>query len=356
MLHAELVGGVGGPPVDVRIEIDSGHCLALAGPSGAGKSTILRMLAGLALPGAGVITLGGRTLFDSTAGIALPPEERHMGMVFQEYALFDHMSAWRNVAFGLPGRRRRGERRAAACELLARFGIEQLADEPAAQLSGGERQRVALARAVASAPLALLLDEPLAALDVRNAAAAAHEIGSLVKQLDIPAILVTHEFLEAALLGDEIAVLEHGKILQRGSAAELTAEPAAAFVADFTGASILHGHAQPVIPGMTGVELEGGGRLLSTQEISGEVAVAIQPWDVTLRTTQESAGGSSARNQLAATVTSITPVGGRLRIGLALPQPLAVEITEPARRELGLVQGGQVTAVFKASATRLYAR
>jgi molybdate transport system ATP-binding protein len=356
MLRAELAGGPPGPPIDVALAVEPGHCISLAGPSGAGKSTILRMLAGLSQPSAGFVRLGERTLFDSARGVNLAPEERGVGMVFQEYALFDHMSAWQNVAFGLRGRRRRAEKRAAAIELLARFGIEGLADDPAARLSGGERQRVALARAVAAEPAALLLDEPLAALDVRTAAAAAQELALLVKELGVPAVLVTHEFLEAALLGDQIAVLEAGEIRQLGTAAELAAEPAAAFVADFTGANILTGTAQPVSPGMTGVELDGGGRVLSADAVQGKVAVAIQPWDVMLRIAADDASGSSARNELSATISSITPVGGRLRIGLLLPQPLAVEITEPARRELKLEPGKRVTAVFKASATRLFAR
>jgi molybdate transport system ATP-binding protein len=358
MLRAELRGTADGPQIDVELAVEAGHCLALAGPSGSGKSTILRMLAGIA-PTAppSSVHLGERTLLDRARGIDLPPEERRCGMVFQDYALFDQMSAWRNVAYGLPsscrGRRRR---KAAATELLARFSIAELADAPAAQLSGGERQRVALARAIASDPEMLLLDEPLAALDVRTRAHAAQEIATLVDDLDLPAVLVTHDFFEAALLGEEIAVLDGGAISQRGSAAELAAAPATAFVADFTGANVLRGHAVAAAHGLTEVTLDGGGSLFSSESAAGEVSVAIQPWEIALRGPGEGAPPGSERNALAATVTSVTPVGGRLRVGLALPDALVADITEAARSELALQPGSKVTAVFKAAATRLHVR
>lgn len=358
MLRAELRGAATGPHIDVAFTVEGGRCLALAGPSGSGKSTILRMLAGIGATGPGSrVQLAERPLLDSSRGINLPPEERRCGMVFQDYALFDHLSAWRNVAYGLPAAQRgRRERRAAAMELLARFSIAELADAPAAQLSGGERQRVALARAIATDPELILFDEPLAALDVRTRAHAAQEIATLVEELGVPAVLVTHDFFEAALLGEQIAVLDGGEISQRGSAAELAATPTTAFVADFTGANVLRGRAAPAANGLTRVELDGGGSIVSAERAEGAVSVAIQPWEIALHRSDDDAAVGSERNALAATVTSVTPAGGRLRVGLALPQALVVDITEAARAELDLQTGAGVTAVFKAAATRLHVR
>ena len=354
MLEVELHGGPGGPPIDVSFGVQRGECLAIAGPSGAGKSTVLRMLAGLQRPGAGLVKLGARVLFGGASGIDLPPEERRCGMVFQEYALFEHQRAWQNVAFGLRDVRRR-DLRDRAIAVLDRFGLGSLADAPVTTLSGGERQRVALARAVASEPELLLLDEPLAALDVRTRARAAHEISALVAELDVPAVLVTHQFLEAALLASFIAVIDGGAIRQRGTASELTAEPATAFVADFTGANVLSGFARAGSDGLTVVELNGGGTLVSVDHAEGDVAVSVPPWEVGLRRAGVEAPKESTRNLLSGTVTSVTPAGNRLRVGVALPQPLIVEVTQPAMRELAVTEGSEVSAVFKASATRLYA-
>ena len=167
--------------LELDLTIEAGKCLALVGPSGAGKSTALRAIAGLAGPDRGRIELGGTVWLDTDAGVDLAPERRRCGYLFQEYALFPHLSAWRNVAFGLDRVPRR-ERRAAAIGGLARFGVEALADSPPRELSGGERQRVALARALAADPAVLLLDEPLSALDSRTAATASRELAATLAE------------------------------------------------------------------------------------------------------------------------------------------------------------------------------
>lgn len=349
MLAVELHDAAGTPPVEAVLEVDDGRCLALTGPSGGGKTTILRMIAGLRRPRAGRVTLGGRTLFDRTAGVDLPPELRDCGFVFQDQALFPHLNVWRNVAFGLSGGRH--ERRAGALELLERLDVATLADARVQDLSGGERQRVALARALARRPSMLLLDEPLSALDVRSRAAAAAEISRLVEELAIPALLVTHDFFEASLLGSEIAVVEHGSVAQTGAASQLTAAPASAFVARLTGANVLHGTASPGVGGLTEVTLDGGGSLLSSDDDHGAVAVGIQPWEITLR--RRGGDDGSARNALSGRITSLTPLGNRLRVALALPQPLVAEITAESAERLRLAVGDEVEAVFKAAATRL---
>ncbi|MGN6189152.1 MAG: ATP-binding cassette domain-containing protein, partial [Conexibacter sp.] len=156
MLSLALEARVGAVALDLALDVAEGTCLALAGPSGAGKTSVLRAAAGLLRPARGRVACGGDVWLDTAAGVDLPPERRGCGYVFQEYALFGHLSAWRNVAYGLPRAVRRGARRAEAHALLERFGIGALADARPATLSGGERQRVALARALAAKPRALL--------------------------------------------------------------------------------------------------------------------------------------------------------------------------------------------------------
>ncbi|MGK2938744.1 MAG: ABC transporter ATP-binding protein, partial [Solirubrobacteraceae bacterium] len=227
------------PVLDAAIGVRAGETLALAGPSGAGKTSLLRVIAGLVRPAAGRVAIGDEVWLDTAAGVVTPPEERRCGYVFQEHALFAHLNAWRNVAYPLRSLPRRA-RRARALELLDRFGLAARADAPVRELSGGERQRVALARALAVEPAVLLLDEPLSALDPRTRAATARELTVLLASLpDIPVLLVTHDFTDAATLADRVAVMDDGRVVQEGTAAQLAAAPASGFVADLTGAVVL---------------------------------------------------------------------------------------------------------------------
>jgi molybdate transport system ATP-binding protein len=329
------------PVVDVEaLRVDG--VLALAGPSGAGKTTLLRIAAGLTEPTTGRIDCGGETWLDTQRGTDLPPERRRCALLFQHHALFPHMSAVRNVQYGAHGDRRH------AMELLERLGIEDRADARPHELSGGERQRVALARALAAGPKALLLDEPLASLDPRTRARASRELTAILEALDVPVVVVTHDFAEAALLASEIAVLDHGRIAQRGSASELASSPASDFVADFTGAVVLTGTARPGPSGLTLVELDGGGTAESIDEAAGRVAVSVHPWDVAL-----DVQGGSAHNRVRAPVTMLTRLGNRTRVGLGGAQPLVAEVTTESAERLGLELGAEVDAVWKAAATRL---
>jgi molybdate transport system ATP-binding protein len=196
--------------------------VAIVGPSGAGKSTLLRAIAGLVKPHAGRVTLGEEVWLDRARGIDLAPEDRSVGMVFQQYALFPHLSVQRNVEFGGKAR---------ATELLQRLGIAHLAAARPRQLSGGERQRVALARALAHDPKVLLLDEPLSALDPHTRDVVRHELAGHLAALALPTLLVTHDVADAIALADRIGVIREGRIIQVGTPAELAEAPVDDFVA-----------------------------------------------------------------------------------------------------------------------------
>jgi molybdate transport system ATP-binding protein len=351
MLRAELRATVGPIALELELAVAPGETLALVGPSGAGKTSVLRAVAGLLRPADGHVACGDETWLDTTARVDVPPERRGCGYLFQEYALFPHLSAWRNVGFGLP----RAGRRERAVALLGRFGLAERADAAVRSLSGGERQRVALARALARQPRALLLDEPLSALDSRTRARASRELAAMLRDAAVPALLVTHDFGEAALLGDRVAVLDAGRVVQEGTARSLAAAPASAFVADLTGAVVLIGDAGPGPDGLTLVRLEGGGEVSSTDAGSGRVAVSVHPWEIALAVPAAGEAGGSAQNRLVGTVATVTHVGNRVRVGVEAGQPLVAEVTEPAVRELGLRPGVRVEASWKAAATRLVA-
>jgi molybdate transport system ATP-binding protein len=353
VLAVEARTRLGELELDVALEVRTGECLALAGPSGAGKTSVLRVACGLLRPEHGRVRCGDRLWLDTDKGVDLPPEARRCGYLFQEYALFPHLSARQNVAYPLRGVGR-AERRKRARELLERFGLGSLADARPRTLSGGERQRVALARVLARAPDVLLLDEPLSALDARTRAGAARELETVLSELRIPALLVTHDFAEAAQLGDRVGVIDAGRVIQEGTPSELAAAPRSAFVADFTGAVVLTGTARVGEDGLTHVTLDGGGAAASTDRGEGPVALSIYPWEIAIEPAGDPPHGS-AQNRLPAEVLSVTTVGNRVRLGLAAPQPLAAEITKVSAESLDLHEGSRVTATWKAAATRLVA-
>jgi molybdate transport system ATP-binding protein len=351
LLRVEARTPLRGFDLDVALEVRPGECLALAGPSGAGKTSVLRVVAGLRRPAAGRVCCGEDVWLDTAAGIDMAPEERRCGYVFQDHALFGHLSARDNVGYGLP----RARRRSGAAAWLERFGIAHLADARPGSLSGGERQRVALARALAREPAVLLLDEPLSALDATTRGRAGRELAAVLREAGVPAVLVTHDFTEAATLGDRVGVLDRGRVVQLGTATELAARPASAFVADFTGAVVLTGVARATAGGLTAIALDGGGELRSVEAADGPVAVTVFPWEITLHPPGHGADGS-ARNHLEAEVVSVAAVGNRVRVGLAAGQPFVAEVTPPAAAELALAPGARVSAAFKAAGTRVVAR
>jgi molybdate transport system ATP-binding protein len=341
-LRARLVVRRGTFTLDLEIIAGPGEVVALLGPNGAGKTSALRALAGLTGMSGGGIDLGGEPLH------TLPPERRPIGMVFQDYLLFPHLSAVDNVAFG-PRCRGVGRReaRVRAGDWLARVGLAEHAAKKPRALSGGQAQRVALARALAVRPRLLLLDEPLAALDTQTRATLRAELGERLRELGLPTLLVTHDYGDAAALADRIGVLVDGRIVQLGTAGELVAAPASPFVAEFTGVNFLRGTAGTGPDGLTEVRLADGTVVYSTDAASGHVGVVVFPWEVTL---SRSAPVDSARNRLAGRIATVTPVGNRVRVGIG---PLTAEVTAASAEQLHLRRGEYVVATFKAAGTRL---
>jgi molybdopterin-binding protein len=322
---------------DLGVELAVGReVVALVGPSGAGKTTLLRAIAGLT-KARGRISVNGTTWLESERGVEWPPEERSVGFVFQDYALFPHLSVRRNVEFG---------RHARADRLLERFGLARLAGAKPGELSGGERQRVALARALATDPAVLLLDEPLSALDAHTRDEVRGELQTLLREAGKPTIVVTHDFEDAATLAGRVGVLVEGRLRQIGSPAKLVAAPADPFVATLTGANVLRGEARPV-EGLTELVLSNGERVRSTDVAAGSAVAVIYPWEVTLSRT---APDDSAQNHVEGAVASLVPIGNRVRVRVG---PLTAEITSDSADRLGLKVGDYAVASFKATATKL---
>jgi len=357
-LEVELRHHLGRIDLDVRFSVGR-ETLALIGASGAGKSSVLLAVAGLLRPDHGRIVGGSRALFDTERRVDLPPEERGVGMVFQNGALFPFMSVAQNVAFGLhPRARSRRERSERVSEILERFAISPLASSRPDRISGGERQRVALARAVATSPQVLLLDEPLSALDAVTKSRVAAELSRTLADLRLPTILVSHDLGDIAGLADRVAVMDEGRIVQSSTTAELLRSPASGFVAAFVGTNYFGGVAMRV-EGVTEVTLDSGAVVASASAATGSVGVIVQPWDITLRDAAAGApaagrpSGGMGQNLLTGVVTSVAPRGGTLRVSVASTPPIVAEVPAEAPGVDGLAPGRRVSAVWPHSATRL---
>jgi putative spermidine/putrescine transport system ATP-binding protein len=301
----------------LNLSIREGETIVFLGPSGCGKTTTLRIIAGLEEPDA-----GGKVLFDGADVTALPIEKRNVGMVFQSYALFPNMSVAENIGYGLKIRKEPSAAiRTRVSEMLGMMRIEALADRRIDQLSGGQRQRVALARALAVRPRALLLDEPLTALDAKLRDTLRLEIDTLLRQLGITAIYVTHDQAEAMALGDRIVVMEHGRVAQIGSPRDIYQKPATRFVADFIGTmNRLNGAIR------NGVFTCRAGDMPWADGPADASEILFRPEDIRVTDTAE---GSLLRGRVAAAFY----LGDRTRLFVEVgeKQPLVVEST--ARRD-----------------------
>ena len=324
--------------VDVRAQ--AGRVTAILGPNGAGKTTLLSVLAGLQPIDAGRIQLGGVVLDEPAAKVLVPPEDRRIGVVFQDFLLFPHLTVRQNVEFG-PRSLRLPDVPARAAHWMDRLDLADLADRRPAQLSGGQAQRTALARALATDPAMLLLDEPMAALDATTRVTVRRELRRHLAGFAGPTLLVTHDPLDALVMADDVVILEAGRITQSGTAAEVARRPATAYVAALIGANLLHAHAGDGVATCP----DGTTVALPDHSLSGPVVVVIRPEAIMLHRHRPE---GSARNAWPVTVVDIETHVDRSLVQVAGPPDLAVAITSASARELGLAPGSEVWASTKA--------
>jgi len=335
--------------LDVEIVVEPGEVVAILGPNGAGKTTLLRTLAGLVPLESGRIALDDLVLDDPAAGRFVPPEERPIGVVFQDHLLFPHLDAAENVAFGLRCRGvRRTEARERARAWLERVGLGEHAGSKPHQLSGGQSQRVALARALAVEPRVLLLDEPLSALDVLTRAETRRTLARHLASFEGVRLVVTHDPLEAIALADRLVILEEGRVVQSGTAAEITAHPRSTYVSSLVGVNLYRGRADG-----DRVVLEDGAALSVPAAGTGEVFVVIHPRVVSLHT---SAPSGSPRNVWQGRIEGVDHEGSRVRVGVGGPRRIVAEVTPAATEALGLAEGEPVWAAVKATEIETYSR
>jgi molybdate transport system ATP-binding protein len=336
------VGRPGGFRLEVELDIPPGRTVALLGPNGAGKSTTVAALAGLLPLDAGRIELADRVLDDPEAGVWLPPEERRVGVAFQDGLLFPHLSVLENVAFGLRARGTPGpEARTRAAGWVDRVGLAGMEERRPGALSGGQARRAALARALAAEPDLLLLDEPLAAVDVPTRGALRRLLARHLERFAGPRLLITHEPGEAFQLADEIHVVEAGRTTQIGTPEELRLRPRTPYVAELAGSNLVVGRAADGT-----VEVDGTRLSVVAPGIRGRVRLAIRPSAVSLHR-REPAG--SPRNRWSTVVERVEDRGGRVRVLTGPPLPLLAEITPAALRELALAPGTAVWVSLKAT-------
>ena len=347
----------GGPSIQgvLRLPVGKPHVLVLFGPSGSGKTTILRCLAGLERPSRGRIAFAGETWFDAEAGVQTSPQARAIGYLFQDYALFPHLTVAGNIMYALQGADRSG-RDARVQELLRLLQLDGLEDRRPAQLSGGQQQRVALARVLARRPRLLLLDEPLSALDAPTREQVRGELRGLLRGQGIPTVCVTHDWVEALALADEVAVLGGGRVLQVGPPDEVFSRPAGADVAAIVGVeTVVAGKIAERVDDLAALDV-GGVRLwaVDAHGQGGECYLCIRAEDVTLEIGTRPS--SSARNHLAGRVTEVRPAGPVSRVAVDCGFALTALVTRQAAQDLNLKPGTSVTATVKASAIHLIPR
>jgi molybdate transport system ATP-binding protein len=328
--------------LDVELSIPPGRTAALLGPNGAGKSTAVAALAGLLAIDSGRITLEGHVLDDPREGRFVLPERRRVGVVFQDYLLFPHLSVTQNIHFGLRSRgTSRSNARRLAGEWIRSFGLEGLEERRPVDLSGGQAQRVALARALATDPDLLLLDEPLSALDVTTRTQLRRALSEHLGGFTGPRLLITHDPTEAFLLADEIHVVEGGRITQTGSAEDIRLRPRTRYAADLGGTNLLHGTARAG-------SVDTGTHILhiADHDVEGPVLVTLRPAAISVHLARPE---GSFRNSWPTSIARVEAMGHRARLLTGEPLPLTAEVTAEARQELGLVPGSEVWVAVKAT-------
>ncbi len=330
------------------VEVTDGELLAILGPNGSGKTTLLRVLAGLLPVDEGRVCIDDEVVDEPATDRFVPAEQRSVGVVFQDYLLFAHLSALDNVAFGL---RAHGDgrttARARARALLAEVGVEARASARPRELSGGQAQRVALARAIATEPKLLLLDEPLAALDVQTRAETRRRLRTILGRFAGARILVTHDPVDALALADRILILEHGEVVQIGTPDEITSRPRSEYVAELVGVNLFRGYAE-------GERIRvGAAEVTAASPLAGDVMLIISPNAVVLHRQRPT---GSARNAWRGTVSGLEHLGARERVRVRVVGALTIvaEVTPAAVLELELVEGAEVWAAVKATEIEVF--
>ena len=348
MLEADIQLRLSRLDLDAAFTVASGEVVALLGPNGSGKSTTLRALMGLLPLAGGRVVLDGTVLEDPAQHIKVPPENRPIGLMFQDYLLFPHLSAVENVAFGL--RAKGTDKKTArdrATQALARLGLEgALASARPGAMSGGQQQRVAMARALVTEPKLLLLDEPLAALDVSTKTDVRRLLREALRQSEAANVLVTHDLLDAVALGDRMVVIGDGKIVQTGTPAEVTSRPRSRYVADLVGVNLLRGTAHGTV-----LEIDGGGKLICAEPATGPVLAAIAPAAVSVtRQRPEGPGENTWPGQISA----VDLMGDRVRVRVEGKPAIMGEVPPAAVEELKLDDGGELWASVNPAAITVH--
>jgi len=340
---------LGAMDLEVALQIEPGEVVALLGPNGAGKTTVLNALAGLLPIGSGRIAIDGQVVDEPAAGTFVLPEERPVGVLFQDYLLFPHLTVLENVAFGPRAAGvGRSEARERAQGLLDRVGIGDQAHERPRAISGGQAQRTALARALATEPRLLLLDEPLAALDAGTRTSVRRDLRRFLRDFEGATVLVTHDALDALALADRVVILEGGAVAQSGTLAEVTTQPRSAYVAELIGVNLLRGWGE----GHTVTLPDRRARVATASPVDGEVLVLVQPNAVTLH--RHRPEEASARNVWHERITGFDLLGDRVRVRLAGDVPLVAEVTPATVAAMGLEEGLEVWAAVKATEVTTY--
>jgi molybdate transport system ATP-binding protein len=340
----------------LRLPMGTPSVTVLFGPSGSGKTTVLRCLAGLDQPQAGKIACGSEVWYDAARGVWLQPQKRRIGFLFQDYALFPHLTIRQNVEYGL-GRWPAEQRSQRAQAMLELFDLGGLGGRKPRQLSGGQLQRAALARALAPGPRLLLLDEPLSALDAPTRERLRGDLRRLLVRAGIPALVVTHDKTEAIALGDRMAVIIDGKVRQTGTVQEVLSSPADAAVALSVGVETV-APARVLEEGNGLLKVQAGGAHITAVDpgrLKGpHVFICIRAEDVILEKGHPSHG--TARNHLAGRITAAIREGPVVRVVVDCGFPLVALVTKQSYEDLGLREGETVAAVVKATSVHLIPR
>ncbi len=344
-LHANItVSRNDGFTLDIDMALRAGETTVLLGPNGAGKSTLIEALAGLVNIDSGTISHGQRTLDDTAAGVRVPADQRRAGVVFQRYLLFEHLDVVDNISFALSvSGASKATSRAAAQTWVDGFDLAGLETRKPSQLSGGQAQRVAVARALASKPDFLLLDEPLAALDIETKGSLRRMLHRHLEDYHGPRLLITHDPIDAFLLADRVIIIEDGHITQQGTPAEIARRPATPYAAALAGLNLLSGTNTA-----GALTLDGTEQALATSNTrtSGPVLVTIKPSAIALH---DGKPEGSPRNSWATTIATLEGSGDITRVTLDAPLRLSVDITPGAATSMDLQPGRQVWASVKAT-------